>query len=361
MTWVAVAIAGGAIIGGISSSNAANTQAGAARNATDAQLQMFNRVQQNLQPYQQSGVGALNSLDYLLGIGGGGYGGGYGGGVQNGPQTPTGYAQPAPGPGPAGTAPIVNGGGPGWAAGVGGRLTNGPGVSTQPMATSPATNNPLSAFAGPNGQPIGSMGPQASPGAAQSMQTQPQQTAGPAQGGGMQGGPGAAGGLPYGYLTHQFNATDLAGNMAPNYNFQLGTGLMQAQNQAAASGGLMGGNAQQGLNAFAQNYAQNAYQQAFSNYTTNQNNIAGRLGSLAQLGQASATGSASGAPLFAQGISNTIQGMGQAQAAGQVGVGNALSGGLSNLAGYYYMNGGQSGGTAQPYLDAGSGGGGTTG
>lgn len=340
MPWGVAAAVAGAAVSAYGSNRAAGQQAGAANNATQAQLQMFNQVQQNLQPYQQSGIGALNSLNYLMGIGGGGYGGG----VQNGPQSgPTGYAQPAPGPGSAGTAPIVNGGGPGWSAGGGGqqRLMNAAGTS----ATSPSgisqTYTPGSTWVG-SADAGTQAGFRPAVGGPQSMQTQPQQVSGPQGGGGMQGGPGgdpgAAGGLGYGYLTHAFNTSDLQGNLAPNYNFQLNQGLGQASNAAAAGGGLLGGNALQGMNAFAQNYAQNAYQQAFSNYTTNQNNIAGRLGSLAQLGQASATGSASGAPLFSQGISNTIQGAGQAGAAGTVGAANAINSGLTNAAGYYYMN-----------------------
>ena len=42
--------------------------------------------------------------------------------------------------------------------------------------------------------------------------------------------------------------------------------------------------------------------------------------------------------MFASGISNTIQGLGNANAAGTVGTANALGGAGSNLAGYYWMN-----------------------
>lgn len=146
------------------------------------------------------------------------------------------------------------------------------------------------------------------------------------------GGPGGTAGL-----LKPFGASDLQSNLAPNYQFQLGQGMNQVQNQAAASGGALGGNALTGLNTFAQNYAGNAYQNAFQNYQTNQGNIYNRLGNLAQLGQASATGGASGAPLFSQGISNTITGAGSALAGGQIGATNAITGGLSNLLGYYTL------------------------
>ncbi len=150
---------------------------------------------------------------------------------------------------------------------------------------------------------------------------------------GASGAPGSAG-----WLNHVFNAGDLNANLAPNYQFQLGQGLGEITNQNAAAGGAIGGNALSGLQSYAQNYAGNAYQQAFQNYTSQQGNIYGRLGSLAQLGQASATGSASGAPLFAQGMSNTITGAGNALAAGQVGTANALGGGASNIANSYLLS-----------------------
>ncbi len=146
------------------------------------------------------------------------------------------------------------------------------------------------------------------------------------------GGPGGQPGL-----LHQFGPTDLTNNLAPNYNFQLDQGQTAIRNQNAASGGAIGGNALTGINAFSQNFAANAYQQAYENYQTNQNNVYGRLGNLAQLGQASATGGASGAPLFSQGISNTITGAGSALAGGTVGATNAATGGINNLLGYYTL------------------------
>lgn len=325
MPWGVAAAVAGAAISAYGSNRAAGQQASAANRATDSQTAMFNQVQQNLAPYRGAGVGALNSLEYLLGIGGqGNYGSpgaqsaGYGGGQQSAPVS----GQSLPGVMPNGRVNRL--------------LQSGGGDSSQ--------SNPLASFTGANGMPLGA---NTRADTVPITGTPPQDAQMQQQSGSSLADPGAAGGLGYGYLTHQFNTSDLQGNLAPNYNFQLNQGLGQAANAASMGGGLLGGNALQGLNSYAQNYAQNAYQQAFQNYTTNQNNIAGRLGSLAQLGQASATGSASGAPLFSQGISQTIQGAGQAQASGSVGMANALSSGLNNAGGYYYLNqnaGGGSGG-----------------
>lgn len=334
--WAAAATVVGAGISAYGANRAAGQQASAANRATDAQTQMFNQVQGNLAPYRGAGVGALNSLQYLLGIGGqGNYGSpgaqsvGYGGGQQSAPVA----GQSLPSVMPNGSVNRLLQAGP-----------SGASQAQQTAQQAPAGGlhqlYPGGPYVGPGGAQLS-----AAQYAAQNQQQPPQAPQQVPQGdqqqpssGSSLADPGAAGGLGYGYLTHQFNTSDLQGNLAPNYNFQLNQGLGQAANAASMGGGLLGGNALQGMNAFAQNYAQNAYQQAFQNYTTNQNNIAGRLGSLAQLGQASATGSASGAPLFSQGISQTIQGAGQAQASGSVGMANALSSGLNNAGGYYYLN-----------------------
>lgn len=146
------------------------------------------------------------------------------------------------------------------------------------------------------------------------------------------GGPGGQPGL-----LHQFGAADLTANLSPNYQFQLGQGMGMLQNQNAAAGGAGGGNAFTGEQSYAQNTAQNAYQQAYSNYQTNQQNVYNRLGNLAQLGQASGTNTALGGSAFAGGMSNTIVGSANAQAAGQVGVTNALTGGVSNALPYLML------------------------
>ena len=62
MSWIATAIIGGAVIGGVASENAASSQAQAANNATATQLQMFDTTQANLAPYIQAGPQSLQQL-----------------------------------------------------------------------------------------------------------------------------------------------------------------------------------------------------------------------------------------------------------------------------------------------------------
>lgn len=62
MSWVAAAVIGGAVIGAYGSNKAAGQQAGAANNATAAQLSMFDTTQQNLKPYMDAGTGVLPQI-----------------------------------------------------------------------------------------------------------------------------------------------------------------------------------------------------------------------------------------------------------------------------------------------------------
>jgi hypothetical protein len=71
---VAAASIGGAVISSQGAQSAANTQASSANNASQVQLQMFNQLQQNLQPYMNTGNAANNYLLNALGIGSNGTG-----------------------------------------------------------------------------------------------------------------------------------------------------------------------------------------------------------------------------------------------------------------------------------------------
>jgi len=68
VSWVAVAIGGSAVLGGVGSYLGAKTQANSADKATQAQTDMFNRTQANLAPWMQSGNLALSDLNTRLGL-----------------------------------------------------------------------------------------------------------------------------------------------------------------------------------------------------------------------------------------------------------------------------------------------------
>ena len=66
MTWVATAVVGSAIVGGVVASDASrragNIQADATKAAQDAQERMFERQVELQEPFRQAGIGALNKL-----------------------------------------------------------------------------------------------------------------------------------------------------------------------------------------------------------------------------------------------------------------------------------------------------------
>jgi hypothetical protein len=102
-------------------------------------------------------------------------------------------------------------------------------------------------------------------------------------------GSGAAQAITEGapYFTHQFGPQDLAAGLAPNYDFMLQQGQRANQNAANVSGGLLSGNTLQGMQNYTQNFAGNAYQNAFNNYQQQRQNIYGNLSNAAGLGQTS--------------------------------------------------------------------------
>lgn len=68
MTWVAVAIGGGAVIGAGASFLGSKKQSDASKAAGNLNLEMFQTLNQQQQPFIQSGYGSMGRLNTLLGI-----------------------------------------------------------------------------------------------------------------------------------------------------------------------------------------------------------------------------------------------------------------------------------------------------
>jgi hypothetical protein len=141
-----------------------------------------------------------------------------------------------------------------------------------------------------------------------------------------------------GYLTHQFDATDLQKGLAPNYDFMLQQGQMANQRAANTGGGALGGNALQGLNKYTQDYAGNAYQNAFNNYQGQRTNIYNTLAGISGIGQTGQTATNTAAANATNAASQLGVGSAAAQAAGQVGSANALSNTVSGLGNTYMLS-----------------------
>jgi hypothetical protein len=135
-----------------------------------------------------------------------------------------------------------------------------------------------------------------------------------------------------GYLTHQFNAADLAAGLAPNYDFMLQQGQMANQRAANVGGGALSGNTLQGLNRYTQDYAGNAYQNAFTNYQNQRNNIYTNLAGMAGIGQTANTGAQAAGTSYGKGTTDLQTALANAQAAAAIGKAQAVAGGTSGLA-----------------------------
>lgn len=255
MTWVAVAVAGSAVVGAYASNKAANTQANAANNAANMQQNQWNETQAQQQPYRTSGYNGLNFISGML-------------------------------PGSQPTYDMQ-----GNYAGQ----TQGSGY----LLETPEKYNWMPEY-------------------------------------------------------RNFTNKDLNEYLAPGYDWRLKQGQGQVNAMSNLSGGTMSGNTLKGLQDYTQNFASNEYgnalkqyadqyalglnshiaqsQQSFNQQQTGQSNIYNRLASISGLGQTS-LGQTTGAGVVNSGqVGANMVNYGSAQAAGTVGVANALTGGANTLA-----------------------------
>ncbi len=137
-------------------------------------------------------------------------------------------------------------------------------------------------------------------------------------------------------LVKPFSLSDF--QQSPAYQFNLQQGQQAIDKAANARGNLYAPQTLQDLSKYSQGVASNEFQNAYSNYNQNQQNLWNRLSSLSGQGQNAAAGiGALGAQTAGQIGQNTI-GAGNAQAAGQIGQANAINSGLGNLYNAYLMN-----------------------
>ncbi len=149
---------------------------------------------------------------------------------------------------------------------------------------------------------------------------------------GTGGSPSAPG---YGSLTKPFGMSDF--QLDPGIKFQTQQGNLALQNSQAARDGVLSGGALKDLIGYNQGMAGTGYQNAYERYMNNNAATYSRLMGVTGLGQAAASNSAANAGAFGQSAGNTLVGIGNAQAAGDVGSTNAITGGLNNIGNMYYL------------------------
>ena len=140
------------------------------------------------------------------------------------------------------------------------------------------------------------------------------------------------------YFNQQFSNQDLNANLAPNYSFMLGQGQQANLMASNATGGAVSGNTLKSLQDYTQNYAGNAYQNAFNNFQVQRGNISALDLANANLGLSGATGSANAQLGTATNIANLGIGSANAQAASQIAQGNIYGGAVNTLGNIGYMS-----------------------
>jgi len=146
---------------------------------------------------------------------------------------------------------------------------------------------------------------------------------------GVQGANALSSNLPY--FQHQFDVNDLTTNLAPNYQFQLGQGQMANQRAANVGGGALSGNTLTGLNRYTQDYAGNAYQQAFNNYNTQRTGIYNTLSGIAGLGNTANQQAIGAGNTYGTNTTNLATGLAAAQAGATVAQSQNQSNTLNNI------------------------------
>lgn len=153
---------------------------------------------------------------------------------------------------------------------------------------------------------------------------------------GANGAPPTASSSPaggYGSLNQPFTASYMQ-QYSPAYQFQLQQGQQGVLNQDASSQGALSGAALKDLTSFNQNYANTAYNNAFNQYQTQQQNTYSRLSGIANLGQAAASQQAQSGTALAGQAATSATNVGVAQAGGTVGAASSLSSGIGTAALY---------------------------
>jgi hypothetical protein len=131
----------------------------------------------------------------------------------------------------------------------------------------------------------------------------------------------------------------------PGYAFRLAEGQKALDRSAAARGGLISGGALKAAGRYGQDMAsqeyQNAYNRALTGYNTDvarENQLYNRQAALAGIGQTATSQTAQAGQNYATNVGNLMTGSAAAQAAGQVGQANALTGGLGTYLNYSQGN-----------------------
>lgn len=137
------------------------------------------------------------------------------------------------------------------------------------------------------------------------------------------------------YLTSKYTPEDFAKNIDPGYAFRLKQGQMAAERAGNIRG--MTGNVLTGLQDYTQGLASQEYANAFQRNLAQKQNIYNTLAGIAGLGQTAQGQTTTAAGNYGTNVANLMTGGAAAQAAGQIGQANALTGALGNVMNTYTL------------------------
>jgi len=124
----------------------------------------------------------------------------------------------------------------------------------------------------------------------------------------------------------------------PGYGFRLSEGQKALDRQAAARGGLISGSALKAATRYGQDMGSQEYTNAFNRYQTERNAQLNPLQSLAGMGQTTMTNLGTMGAQNATNVGNLMTSGAAAQAAGNVGQTNAITGGIGTYLNYNQGN-----------------------
>jgi hypothetical protein len=140
------------------------------------------------------------------------------------------------------------------------------------------------------------------------------------------------------YLTSGYTAEDFNQGIDPGYQFRLAQGQKAFENQANRAGGLVSGNAMQGMQDYTQGQASQEFGAAYNRDLQNKNRIYNTLAGIAGLGQTSLGQTGQNAMTTAGNIGSANVAAANAAAGGVVGASNAMTGAVQGLGNTYMMS-----------------------
>jgi hypothetical protein len=294
MSWVAVAVVGGAVIGGVATSKAgskaASAQRHAADQANDTELQMYNQNREDQAPYREIGYQALGELGRGMGFGG--------------------YTDGTPSSSATTTAPLSfdewsksNPIGVGDYRGQRGAINQGRAQTEQRAQY----DNYVKNF-----QPATT----ATPGAPSTSTT------------------------PVGDFNRDFTLADFQKD--PGYQFRMDEGEKALEASAAARGGLLSGANLKAIGRYGQDYASGEYSNAYNRFNNDRTTRFNRLSAVAGTGQAATNQVGQQGAQVASSVAANQTAVGNANAARSINNGNAVTGTVNSLGNWYlqqqYLN-----------------------